>query len=257
MHSLGVGVAQVPYKPMHSGPFLEWLAMSNPIFRDLQRLLMGLGQRRAGIGANQFFVLIIDLKLNIGCRSRGQKVVENGSIRRILSCRNLGRHRRVLIFVPTHADCGTRRKENGLCRRRLGIDLAEWRNIIENPERASVGCRDQIVLLDREIVDGHNRRVQPQRLPMAAAVEGDVYALFGSGVDQTPSHRVFPYRPNEVSIANATHRFLPGLTEVMGLKNVRTQVVQRIPVDGDVGSTGVEVRRLIGELRSTPRPRTV
>src|SRR5580704_14098499 len=79
---------------------------------------------------------------------------------------------------------------------------------------------------------------------MAAAVERDVYALFDSRIEQTLPHRVFPYRPNKVSVANAIHRFLPGLTKVVGLKNVRTQVVQRIPVDRDVGSTGVEVRRL-------------
>src|SRR5580692_8444099 len=79
---------------------------------------------------------------------------------------------------------------------------------------------------------------------MAAAVERDVYTLFGSRIEQTLPHRVFPHRPNKVSVANAVHCFLPALTEVMSLKNVRTQVVQRIPVDRDVGSTGVEVRRL-------------
>ena len=84
MHGLGIGVAQVPDKTMHARPFRRRLRMRNPIFGDVQRLLVSLRQRRAGVGADQFSILVVDLQLEIRGRCRWEKIIEDGAVGRIL-----------------------------------------------------------------------------------------------------------------------------------------------------------------------------
>src|SRR5450759_1822568 len=53
----------------------------------------------------------------------------------------------------------------------LRTHLTERGKVVENPERASVRRRDQVAFLDGEIVNGNDRQVAPQRLPVGAVVE--------------------------------------------------------------------------------------
>ena len=55
---------------------------------------------------------------------------------------------------------------------------------------------------------------------------------------------VFPCSANEALLVDTGHRFLPGLSKVVGLKNVGTKIVHRIAVDGSIGRTCIKVRSL-------------
>jgi hypothetical protein len=60
----------------------------------------------------------------------------------------------------------------------VGGDLAQRRDVVENPEAAAVGGDDQVVLVvigvDVETADGSAGQVLAQRLPVIAVVEADV-----------------------------------------------------------------------------------
>src|SRR6202043_613515 len=98
--------------------------------------------------------------------------------------------RGVLIFVATHANGDARSKEAWLGRAEMAGEFAKWSDVVENPEGTAVGCGDQIVLLESEIVNGDGGHVQAQRLPVVAVIEREVRALFGAGIQETFTDRV-------------------------------------------------------------------
>src|SRR5258706_15926086 len=55
-------------------------------------------------------------------------------------------------------------------------ELPKRREIVENPERASVRSRDQVTFLYRKIVNGNHRQISPQGLPVGAIIERYPYA---------------------------------------------------------------------------------
>ena len=62
------------------------------------------------------------------------------------------------------------------------IQLAQWRDIVQHPERATVRGGDQVAAVDREVADRRHRQVELQRLPVVAVVERHVDARLGTGV---------------------------------------------------------------------------
>src|SRR5260370_2243608 len=70
----------------------------------------------------------------------------------------------------------------------LIVQLAQRRDIIENPERAPMCSRDEIAIFDEEVVDGNSGQVQLQGVPVFAIVGRDVDAGLRPRVEQpTPS----------------------------------------------------------------------
>ena len=47
------------------------------------------------------------------------------------------------------------------------IDLVQRRQVVENPEAATLGRRDEVLLLHRQVGDGHLGQVELERLPLA------------------------------------------------------------------------------------------
>ncbi len=122
------------------------------------------------------------------------------------------------------------------------IELAKRRDIVENPKGTAIRRGDEIVLLESEIVNGHERHVQAQGLPVIAVIERDVNALFSSRVQQNFANGILAHHAHEIDVANAADGLLPGLTKIMGTENVRMQVVEAVAIDRGVRGAGVEVR---------------
>ena len=111
--------------------------------------------------------------------------------------RNIGhmRHFDGEGLIPVAVDAGANGllglKEiggGGADRLSVGGDLAQRRDVVENPEAATVGADDQVVLVvigvDVEVADGGGGQVLAQRLPVIAIVEADVDGGLGSGEEQ-------------------------------------------------------------------------
>ena len=73
--------------------------------------------------------------------------------------------------TPVHAVGVAGVEQVGVARQRGVGELAQRCDIVEDPERAAVSGRDQVAVLDREVVDRDERQVAPQRLPVPAVVE--------------------------------------------------------------------------------------
>ena len=100
----------------------------------------------------------------------------------------------VFVFQRTRiAVCGLNR--NASARSRLHrVDLAQRRDVVEDPEAAAVRADDQVVVLDDEVADRRRRHVQPQRLPVVAVVERDVDLRLGAGEQQALALRILAHR---------------------------------------------------------------
>ena len=104
-------------------------------------------------------------------------------------------------LIPVAVDAGAngilgfkeidRRGADGLG---VGGDLAQGRDVVENPEAAAVGADHQVVLVvigvDVEIADGGAGQVLAQRLPVIAVIEADVDGGLGAGEEQAGLLRI-------------------------------------------------------------------
>ena len=123
----------------------------------------------------------------------------------------------------------------------LSSDLAQRRDVIENPEAAAVRGRREIVVLNQQVTHRGCGHVQPQRLPMIAIVEGNVNCALSAGKEQTLALGIFTHRIHILIGGNAVDDFGPGLAGVARAVNVRTQIVETQRVDGGVGRLRIEV----------------
>ena len=121
-------------------------------------------------------------------------------------------------------------------------ELAQRRNIVENPERAAVRGHNQIVLVNPQIAHGGVRQVELERLPVVAVVEGDPHAGFGSGEQQTLPHGIFADGIDRRALRQPVRDQPPGLPAVMGAVNVRTEIVDAEAADRSIGGFVIEMR---------------
>src|ERR1700723_1556691 len=126
-------------------------------------------------------VLRIEKLKRHAARWRLQEIVDGGAIWRILCRGFLGRQRRAykIIIVDTDGSSGMIKE----CRLRLaGVGcLAQWRNVVENPEGTSMGSNHEVIAMDREIPDRADGQIQLQGLPMIAVIKRNVNPKLGSG----------------------------------------------------------------------------
>ena len=103
------------------------------------------------------------------------RIINNGTVRRIFC----------LLAIPGTAIQTVRvaglKQMHGL-RFDLLIELVQRRDVIQNPEGPPLGGCDQIIVMHPQIRDRNLGKVQLQWLPLAAVIEGNVHARFGSGV---------------------------------------------------------------------------
>src|SRR5580704_1670190 len=97
---------------------------------------------------------------------------------------------------------------------------------------------NQVGVLDHEIVDWRRWKIKLERLPVRTVVEGNVDARFGAGEKQIVARWVNTDSVHIVSGREAVHQRGPGLTEVGGFEDVRSEVVLLVAFDGDVGGAG-------------------
>jgi len=81
------------------------------------------------------------------------------------------------------ADRGSRGDEMGRTRRHRAGELAQRAQIVDDPERASLGGEDEIVIARLEVGDGGDREALRESLPPAASVERDIESVLRAGVE--------------------------------------------------------------------------
>ena len=142
-------------------------------------------------------------------------------------------------------DGGARRKEPGHPRGPLARELADRREVVEDPERAPVRREREVPVLDDEIVERHDRqRPALPPVPPGPTVVRDVEADFGPRVEEAGDLRVLADRSHERIGRDAGGDLRPSAAIVLGLVDVRTEVVVLVAVGRDVGGAGVVLPRL-------------
>src|SRR5512138_1862570 len=124
-------------------------------------------------------------------RAWSEIIVDDHTVRRIPADRFLGRERRIRILVAPESISRARLKKDcsNSCARRCHAWLNSiWRrklpdrsHIVENPETTTVRSNNNVVVVNDEITNGSRRHVEPQRLPVVAVIEGDVYCALSAG----------------------------------------------------------------------------
>ena len=69
-------------------------------------------------------------------------------------------------------------------------ELAQWREVIQNPEGTPVGSSDQIAVLDLEVIDRNHRQVALQPMPVLSVVEAHENPGFRADEKQSEAGRV-------------------------------------------------------------------
>src|SRR5215471_19956031 len=114
----------------------------------------------------------------------------------------------------------------------MSRQLSQRRNIIEDPEGTTVGSDHQIVVLYNEIMDGRDRQVQLQGLPIRTSVVGNEHAGFGASVKNAGFHGVFPDDVHICAIRDAFGDLQPGFSEIAGLIYIWFEIVELVAIDG-------------------------
>src|SRR5260370_30484683 len=132
--------------------------------------------------------------------------------------------------------------------KRLGIerlwrDLAQRRNVVQDPEAAPVGRDREIaeVLLHGQPVDRRVRQVVLKREPLDPVVERHVKRVLGAKVEQPLPHRILPDAVRVVHWA-ARKRFrkrAPRFPVVFRLEHERVEIRHLMQVDGDYAAPGI------------------
>ena len=122
--------------------------------------------------------------------------------------------------------------------------LPQGRDVVQDPERAAVRRRDQVALLERQIVHRHDGEIETQRLPARAVVERYPDAPFRSDEQQTGSHRVLTDGAHELGRGDAVDDLPPGAPVVGRLVDVGRHVFELVAVRRNVRRAGGVVRRL-------------
>src|SRR5690349_8592873 len=118
--------------------------------------------------------------------------------------------------------------------------MTEWRDVGQNPEGAAVGRDNEIVVLDHQIVNRRARKIELQTLPVLAVVERDEDASFGSREEKPALGGVFPHGMDDSARGQGPVKARPGLATVRRLENIGSDVVELVPVDGDVSCPRIE-----------------
>src|SRR5260370_13991602 len=87
-------------------------------------------------------------------------VIENSAVWRILSGRNIRRQRSVRVAVPAKTNRLLRFVQSNRSIRQVRAQLAQRRNVVQNPKRAPVRADDPIIAMNREGAHGSVGQVE-------------------------------------------------------------------------------------------------
>ena len=213
------------------------------------------GRARAPQGPHHFARFAHDLDPGRAFRHRGafrhgralaQPVVDRRAVLRVPSLGGIAvRNRRRRDW--TEAVGVAWREEVGRGGRHVAGGLLQGRQVVQNPEAASVGADHQVVeaLLHHDPGHGRGGQVLLQRLPAVPRVERDVDCVLGAGVEHPGPLRVLHHDLGVAQHAgrNAVGDLVPGFAVVAGSVQVRVADVHLVAVGGDVGGRRVVAGR--------------
>ena len=192
---------------------------------------------------HQLALGVEDLDLEIALHVPGPLIVGDGGV-----LRPSGAVKRVVALTPPAVGLqilhrAARRQQRGLGRENLRSQRAQRRNVVNDPDAASMRCQHQVALalLDDDVAHGHGREVGALVLcPVIAAIHAHPQAQLGAQEEQL---RILGVFGDDVRIAMHAALFcgqrLPGLAAVGGLVNVRRHVAK-----------GVAIKRRVGHVRA-------
>ena len=191
--------------------------------------------------ANQLVACVVDAQLEC-LRRAGQVVVEHGAVRGIVRDGLLGRDgsARKGIVVDAYRPLRLVQKRGGGLRALRG--LSQRRDVVENPEGAPVGGDHEIIAVHGQIAHRSDGKIQLQRLPVVALVEGDFDAKLGAGVEELLLLRVFAHCQDELGRFEPRRDGIPALAIVARAIDIGGAVIEAMPLDRGVGDGGIEVR---------------
>ena len=132
----------------------------------------------------------------------------------------------------------------GVARHHLRRELLKRGDVVHHPERAAVRRENDVAVLEREIMHGHDRQIELQLLPTAAVVEREPDAALRAGDEQTGALVIFAHDARELGLIDAGVDARPCFAKILRLPDQRSVVVELIAVRGDVRDAGAEVRRV-------------
>ncbi len=149
------------------------------------------------------------------------------------------------------AECGLRLIKNDVCSAGLRFELTERRQIVQDPERATMCRNDKVVVFYNEIMDRCYRQIQLQWLPTGAVIERNKNAKLGSGVKQTFALGIFTHGVYVCAFGYSICHCAPVFSQVCCFENVRLEVVEFMSIHGDVSSIPV-MRRRVDQIDRAP-----
>ena len=178
---------------------------------------------------------------NVGRWFGRERIVDDGSLRRIRCLRHLLRERCVVVHVAPHAHRIARLEETSS---QPIAELPQHRAVVEYPDPATIRADDQVIVMDGEVADDRGGQVAHQRLPVIAVVERDVHAGLGT-CEQEPAS--FGVRAHDVHERAAGHGgrqsrddLCPRFPIVTRAVDVRVEVAAIVRVERDVRGARVE-----------------
>ena len=128
--------------------------------------------------------------------------------------------------------------------RDIRTHLPQCGEIVEYPERAPVGCGDEIAFLDRKIVDRHDRQIALERLPACAGIERHPDPALGPRVQQTPALGIFAHDSREFRCWDAGGDQRPRRAVVIRPVQIRLEIVELVAIRGQIRCARRKVRRI-------------
>ena len=177
----------------------------------------------------------------------GKVIVDHRALGRVLAHRTAAVH--LVRIVEPHR--GLRLVEDRGRGRALRRELAQRRDVVQDPERAAVGGDHEIVAVHHQVVNRRDGQVELQRLPVRSVVEGCVHAALRAGKQQALASGIFPHRAHVEVLRNAVHQQRPGLAEIRGLIDIGLLIVELVTVHRHVSRAGI-VRRRVDDADHAP-----
>ena len=101
---------------------------------------------------------------------------------------------------------------------------------------------DEIVVVHHNVAHRAARQIPLQRLPVAAVIEGDEHAFFGSRVEQTTLFGIFAHGMDKCIRRQIAIDARPAFAEVGGLVYVRSDVVEFVALHSGIGGSRIKGR---------------
>ena len=130
----------------------------------------------------------------------------------------------------------------------MSVSLCQWRggfaqgsDVVEDPERASMGRYDQIILMNPQIAHGSVRQVELQRLPVLAVIEGHPHRILRAREQQALAHGIFADRIDGTEVWQADGYQLPAIASIVGAVDVWMHIIDAEAAHRNVHGLLIEV----------------